>query len=85
MVLYQIIWKPYRLQDSHSNNTTYLELFNEVALYMIVVSKVSFMGVIDETNEVGAGWLMISLVVLLTAFNLLNLLKAVVNAFRQYN
>jgi hypothetical protein len=43
------------------------------------------MGVVDVTDKGGAGWLMISIVVLLTAVNLLNLLKAVVAALKQYH
>jgi hypothetical protein len=43
------------------------------------------MGVIDETDKGGAGWLMISIVVLLSAVNFLNLLKAVVVALKQYH
>ncbi len=56
-----------------------------MVLYAIIVSKVSFMGVVDVTDKGGAGWLMISIVVLLTAVNLLNLLKAVVAALKQYH
>ncbi len=79
--IYQVLYKPYRSRSGVSNNICKLELFNTVALYVILVSQLPFTlgGLPDEEM---AGWIVVSILFTILLVNLFNLLSSALSSVR---
>ncbi len=79
-IVYQVLYKPYRSRSGVSNNICYLELFNMVALYVILVSQLPFtLGLPDEEM---AGWIVVCILFTILLVNLFNLLSSAISSVR---
>lgn len=79
-IIYQVLYKPYQSRRRVSNNICYLELFNTVTLYVILVSQLLFtLGLPDEEM---AGWIVVCILFTILLVNLFNLLSSVISSVR---